>query len=289
MSSMERMAGITRQILPISTQPSGPAGTAAAANAPEAFSDVLTQAVQHLAQGQAPATPEEALQMARLIQAQVQMEAMSLAASDPDSGDDGSGLFPGLAGMPGLSGLSGLPDLLGLLGKSGVRSAAYAAAPVAAAQPAGPEAQARFAALKPAFQQAEKVTGVPWQIQAAQWALETGWGQFTPSDIESGRESFNLFGIKGEGPAGSVIAMTTEFIGGRMIQQPAAFRAYNSYEEAVIDHARLLTTARYAPARAAGKDLKAWATALQQLGYATDPDYADKLWQIISANGWDKP
>jgi len=35
----------------------------------------------------------------------------------------------------------------------------------------------RFLALLPAFMKAQRVTGVSWQIHAAQWALESGWGK----------------------------------------------------------------------------------------------------------------
>ncbi|HYF91079.1 MAG TPA: glucosaminidase domain-containing protein [Symbiobacteriaceae bacterium] len=160
----------------------------------------------------------------------------------------------------------------------------------AVSTPAGGVAHDRFNALKLHFLQAERETGVPWQIQAAQWALETGWGTATPKDAATGRESYNLFGIKGVGPAGSVESPTVEFVGGRMIRTIQQFRAYHSYEQSITEHARLLTSDYYRPAYAAGKDLKAWTEMLgpQKLGYATDPEYSRKLWQIIRENGWDQ-
>ncbi|HWI52121.1 MAG TPA: glucosaminidase domain-containing protein [Symbiobacteriaceae bacterium] len=159
----------------------------------------------------------------------------------------------------------------------------------AAPRAATGSAQELFSALKPHFVQAERETGVPWQIQAAQWALETGWGSATPKDGASGRESHNLFGVKGTGPAGSVESATTEFVGGRMVRTVDRFRAYNSYTESIVEHARLLTSDYYQPAHGAGKNLKAWTEMLgpQKLGYATDPDYSRKLWRIIRENGWD--
>lgn len=173
---------------------------------------------------------------------------------------------------------------------SQVPAAVPAAAPAANVNMARLDPQARFAALKPHFVQAERETGVPWQIQAAQWALESGWGRFTPRDIQTGRESNNLFGVKGTGSAGSVTSLTTEVIGGRQVAQTARFAAYSSPLESVVEHARLLTGPYYRPAHAAGKDLKAWADWLgpQKLGYATDPEYSAKLWNIIRENGWDK-
>lgn len=168
-------------------------------------------------------------------------------------------------------------------------AATPAPAPLSSLARTAGSAQARFLQLKPLFQQAEGATGVPWQIQAAQWALETGWGTATPKDLVTGQESHNLFGVKGTGSAGSVQAATTEVEKGRTIQTVAAFRAYGSLADSVQDHARLLASPYYAPAYAAGKDLRAWTEQLgpQGLGYATDPQYGQKLWQIITQNGWD--
>lgn len=169
-------------------------------------------------------------------------------------------------------------------------SGTAAAAPAEGVSLARLGPQERFQALKPYFLQAEMETGVPWQIQAAQWALETGWGRSTPRDVQSGRESYNLFGIKGEGPAGSVSAMTTEVVNGMRVTQVARFRAYGSYAESIVDHARLLTGPYYAKAHAAGGDLAKWTEMLgpKGLGYATDPQYSGKLLQIIRENGWDR-
>jgi flagellar protein FlgJ len=149
-------------------------------------------------------------------------------------------------------------------------------------------ASERFASLKPAFLQAEQHTGVPWQIQAAQWALESGWGKATPKDMGSGKESYNLFGVKGEGPAGAVQSATIEFENGRFVPRVARFRAYNSYQESITEHAQLLNSPYYAKAHAAGRNLQGWADQLQSLGYATDPSYSQKLMNIIRENGWDK-
>lgn len=146
----------------------------------------------------------------------------------------------------------------------------------------------RFGMLKPFFLATEQETGVPWQVQAAQWALETGWGDALPADIETGRESLNLFGIKGTGPAGSVTAWTSENINGEWVRVQGRFRAYHSLEESILDHAQLLTAPRYAAAYGRGSDLHGWVQELQKAGYATDPEYATKLWSIITDHGWDR-
>jgi membrane-bound lytic murein transglycosylase B len=52
-------------------------------------------------------------------------------------------------------------------------------------------------ALRPAAEEGEKKYGVPAEVTMAQAALETGWGR-------SIIEGYNLFGMKGTGPAGTV-------------------------------------------------------------------------------------
>ena len=167
-----------------------------------------------------------------------------------------------------------------------VKAQAVPASAASQAYGATGSAAQRLQQIKPLFTLAEQQTGVPWQIQAAQWALETGWGLYTPKDITSGQESYNLFGVKGVGPAGSVSARTTEVVDGQNVGVVDQFRAYNSAAESVLEHARLLTGSRYA--LPAGTSLKAWTEHLQRQGYATDPQYAGKLWQIIQQNGWDQ-
>ena len=53
-----------------------------------------------------------------------------------------------------------------------------------------------------------RTSGMSAALQTAQAILETGWGQSVPVDKYTGRLSSNLFGIKGTGPAGSVVSNT---------------------------------------------------------------------------------
>lgn len=117
-------------------------------------------------------------------------------------------------------------------------------------------------------------------ITLAQAALETGWGRSIPEDKYTGQLSYNLFGIKGEGPAGSVTCDTREFRGNRMVEEEAQFRAYNNWLESLEDHCQLLLTDWYKPVRDA-VDYREAARRLQSCGYATDPSYAQKLIQLI--------
>ncbi|NSW92773.1 MAG: glucosaminidase domain-containing protein, partial [Firmicutes bacterium] len=70
-------------------------------------------------------------------------------------------------------------------------------------------------------------TGMSAALQTAQAILETGWGQSVPVDKYTGKFSYNLFGIKGTGPAGSVVSNTWEEYNGQTFRVDANFRAYS--------------------------------------------------------------
>ena len=58
----------------------------------------------------------------------------------------------------------------------------------------------------------------------------------------------------------------------------APFKAYNTLEQSIDDHGRFFTrNRRYANALAVAGDARAFARAVQDAGYATDPSYAAKL------------
>lgn len=130
----------------------------------------------------------------------------------------------------------------------------------------------------PVAREASKKSGVPASIILAQAALETGWGGSTIGDAK------NLFGIKGTGPAGSVRVPTQEVINGRRVTINDNFRKYNSWQESIEDHGRLLQNSRYARAMAVKNDPDQFARELQKAGYATDPEYASKLISIMKSN-----
>jgi hypothetical protein len=119
---------------------------------------------------------------------------------------------------------------------------------------------------------AGKDAGAKWpEVVAAQWALESGWGQHT-----SGLN--NYFGLKGNGTQ----VNTQEFINGKWITIKAGF----------IDFPDLYTCVCYlvdrwykdfgkyqGVNRAASRN--ECANLLVKEGYATDPGYATKLIQIM--------
>lgn len=126
------------------------------------------------------------------------------------------------------------------------------------------------------------VLGIAPRFLLAQAALETGWGR-RPIAHGDGSSSHNLFGIKAGGrwKGPTAVVATLEHVNGLAQKQMASFRAYASEAESFDDYATLLRSAtRYRGALHQGENGHAFASALQNAGYATDPDYASKILQI---------
>jgi len=171
---------------------------------------------------------------------------------------------------------------------SSAPTAAGANAPAAAAPGLPPPSAAQRAnfisELLPSAQEAGEELGVDPRHLIAQAALETHWGQAVPRDA-SGRSSNNLFGVKagGDCPAATVSARTTEYAGRAAVSEVAQFRSYDSASASGKEYvARLRGSPRYAGALNTGSDTHAFASALQQGGYATDPNYARKIAAIAA-------
>ena len=126
--------------------------------------------------------------------------------------------------------------------------------------------------------------GVDPTTLIAHAALETGWGKKIPQSAD-GQCSFNLFGIKaGSQWSGASVGVTTlEYENGVANKRVERFRAYDSPADCLKDYAALIKqNGRYADALGTGADAAAFATALQQGGYATDPNYAAKLTSVAN-------
>ena len=117
--------------------------------------------------------------------------------------------------------------------------------------------------------------GIPASITLAQGILESNNG--------NGRlavEANNHFGIKcKKNWTGATISHDDDAKG-------ECFRKYHSAEESYEDHANYIDTQpRYDSLfRHSETDYKAWARGLKAAGYATDPQYAEKLIRIIEEN-----
>lgn len=206
-----------------------------------------------------------------------------------------------LSGLPGglsamierqLSGRSGLVGS-GLSPSPGPMPAPGAAPTVkptdASISPVQPSArqQAFIEEHADAAQAVARDSGIPAAFMIGQAAHETGWGRATMRATD-GAPAHNLFGIKaGAGWNGRVAEVTTtEYIDGVPRKLVARFRAYDSPEASFRDYARLITQSpRYAEVRQQAQQkasVQGFANSLQNAGYATDPEYANKLSRSIN-------
>lgn len=120
--------------------------------------------------------------------------------------------------------------------------------------------------------------GVLPSLTLGQAAAESGWGEH--------HIQHNLFGIKWTRGCGftKAPATTKEWEGGKEVTKIEIFRGYDSFEDSIKDHNKLLGTAkRYAPLRAA-KNWKEAVTQVKACGYATDPNYIKLIYAIIEQN-----
>lgn len=137
------------------------------------------------------------------------------------------------------------------------------------------EQQAFITTIAEEAQQLQDQTHLFASITIAQAILESNWGQ-----SELAIEANNLFGIKGSYDDQSSILPTTEVIDGETIIIDDEFKKYATVQESMIDHIHFLSGGTY-EAISTSKNYKETAYALQDGGYATDPDYAEKLIALI--------
>ena len=160
--------------------------------------------------------------------------------------------------------------------------------PAATAEPAAqnvpldtPEAFVKT--LWPQARQAADKLGVDPAVLLAQAALETGWGR-SVSRHTDGRSSYNLFNIKADArwDGERVSVETQEFRNGAFGREQAQFRAYDSFADSFDDYVNFLqNSTRYRPALDSAPDSHRFVSELARAGYATDPDYAEKIIGII--------
>lgn len=143
------------------------------------------------------------------------------------------------------------------------------------------------AMILPWAEQAEKEWGVPVQVSVGQALLEASSGLETPTDIDNGIRSHNLYGLKAKEGDDCVTDWTVE-------QDPKTkkynrvlddFKSYDSYVQSVMDHGKFLHEGsatfrknyRDYDTMAQSNDPKVWAKGLKKAGYATEQDYENRL------------
>ena len=134
-------------------------------------------------------------------------------------------------------------------------------------------------AITESAKQVEAKLSIPFEVVIAQAALETGWGKKIIA-TDQGNSSNNLFNIKADSRwSGEKTSVDTlEFEQGTMIKKREPFRVYDTIAESVNDYVKFLSSnERYKPALEQTSDVEQFLHSLQGAGYATDPNYAQKI------------
>jgi peptidoglycan hydrolase-like protein with peptidoglycan-binding domain len=114
-------------------------------------------------------------------------------------------------------------------------------------------------------------------LTIAQAILETGWLQHVKGN--------NIFGIKWTKDCGYEVQElnTHEFINGVKTPMVCKFRKYDSLEDSLLDHGKLLSFSRYKSV-ITSKNYKEACLNVYKSGYCTDNEYPNKLMAIIEEN-----
>jgi flagellar protein FlgJ len=135
--------------------------------------------------------------------------------------------------------------------------------------------------MKPYAEKAASALGVDSSLLLAQAALETGWGSKMVKN--SLGNSNNLFNIKADRSwkGDKVATQTLEFHGKTAVKESASFRSYSSFEDSFNDYVKFLNeNPRYDTALQHQGNSENFIKGIHQAGYATDPNYADKVLRV---------
>jgi flagellum-specific peptidoglycan hydrolase FlgJ len=138
-----------------------------------------------------------------------------------------------------------------------------------------------IAAVGPAARQSEPISRIPAVFVIADAALESGFGSSALA-----QKAFNLFGVKADATwRGAVLSMPTrEYVDGQWQIVESKWRQYKDWAGSIQDHAAfLISNPRYHKAFATTTP-EDFARAVAAAGYATDPQYAEKIIKIMHAD-----
>lgn len=138
-----------------------------------------------------------------------------------------------------------------------------------------------IASIAPLAQEGQRRHGVPASVAMAQAIIESGWGT---SSLTTEGNAF--FGIKcndsSEYANGCLIKETKEFENGRWITIRDGFQTYPDAQSSFLDHGDFLAQREhYAPAFNHQDDPDQFIREIHKGGYATAPDYADKIINLM--------
>lgn len=127
-------------------------------------------------------------------------------------------------------------------------------------------------------------SAIPSEAVLAQAALETGWGKKVLGHSDQ-NPSFNLFNIKtsssSDWSGSKIIKNAVEVIDGKVEKMKSSFRSYGSYGESIKDYFEFITQGRFSDVASSKNSSESFINKIASKGYATDPQYADKLNRVV--------
>lgn len=120
-------------------------------------------------------------------------------------------------------------------------------------------------------------------VAIGQAILESGWGGSSLAI-----KYHNLFGIKGSYQGNSAMMNTWEVYDGKRYDIKDGFRVYPDWETSILDYGVFLTVNKRYSKAIGLTDYKKQIRAIHNAGYATDPQYANKVIAIIEKHKLDQ-
>lgn len=143
--------------------------------------------------------------------------------------------------------------------------------------------------ISPMVRSVSENTGILSSVILAQAILESACGTSTLA-----QKANNLFGIKAASDwlGDTITVQTKEVRAGKEVIEEANFRSYPSLSRGIMDYGQFFTSTpwrkqNYQKFRQSTSYLQA-VIELQKSGYATDPNYAEKLKSIIERYSLDR-
>ena len=121
--------------------------------------------------------------------------------------------------------------------------------------------------------------GIPASVTLAQMVVESSWDKSGLAERAN-----NCFGVTaGNSWKGPTVK---EYDDNRWKD----FRVYNSKEDSIEDHSRVLLGSNYMRycAHLSSTDHLGWIKGIKAAGYATAPDYVSSIENVIKSNGFEK-
>jgi flagellar protein FlgJ len=139
--------------------------------------------------------------------------------------------------------------------------------------------------LWPMAEKAAKDLGVSTGVLVSQAALETGWGQSILATVE--KSSHNLFNIKADSrwEGEKISKESLEYENNIAVNKTSHFRSYSNYQDSFNDYVKFIKeNPRYGEALQKVNNSEQYLHGIHQAGYATDPNYVEKIMKVLNGS-----